>query len=205
MISERCTPLTGSQSNLGIRFYLHGDVIPDGRIPFSLPNITEDFTPLFAIRGIQPFHDFPEGPDWWNADDYKAILSQLPKLGMNFFGLHTYPESSVGPEPATWIGLSEDCDENGEVTFSYPSHWFNTILGTWGYAPKKTGDYLSGAGMMYDRDDYGSEVMRGHAPVPQTPEDCNEVFNRGRRGSRRIVRMGAYLRDYDLPGNRKHR
>ena len=53
--------------------------------------------PLFETRGIQPFHDFPEGPDWWNLDDYKAILGQLPKMRMNFFGLHTYPEGGVGP------------------------------------------------------------------------------------------------------------
>jgi hypothetical protein len=25
--------------------------------------------PLFEIRGIQPFHDFQEGPDSWNQDD----------------------------------------------------------------------------------------------------------------------------------------
>ena len=43
------------------------------------------------LRGIQPFHDFPEGPDWWNIDGYKAVLAQLPKMRMNFFGLHTYP------------------------------------------------------------------------------------------------------------------
>ena len=45
--------------------------------------------PLFALRGIQPFHDFPEGPDWWNRDQYLAMIGQLPKLRMNFFGLHT--------------------------------------------------------------------------------------------------------------------
>ena len=23
------------------------------------------------------FHDFPEGPDWWDTEHYKLILSQL--------------------------------------------------------------------------------------------------------------------------------
>eukprot|EP01043_Picozoa_sp_COSAG02_P108113 COSAG02_NODE_44136_length_368_cov_1.784387_1_plen_35_part_10 len=23
------------------------------------------------------FHDFPEGPDWWDTQHYKLILSQL--------------------------------------------------------------------------------------------------------------------------------
>ena len=49
---------------LGVRFYLHGDAIPDEKIPFVLPVLDETHAPLFALRGLQPFHDFPEGPDW---------------------------------------------------------------------------------------------------------------------------------------------
>jgi hypothetical protein len=87
----------------GVRFYLHGDVVPDQRIKLRLPALSEVRKPLFALRGIQPFHDFPEGPDWWNREDYLAIISQLPKLGMNFFGLHTYPEGGPNAEPTVWI------------------------------------------------------------------------------------------------------
>ena len=90
--------------HLGVRFYLHGDVLPDKQVSLELPTLDEVGKPLFAVRGIQPFHDFPEGPDWWNRDDYKAVLGQLPKLRMNFFGLHTYPQGGVGPEPLVWIG-----------------------------------------------------------------------------------------------------
>jgi hypothetical protein len=89
---------------LGVRFYLDGDVIPDTQIPFAIPPLDETQQPLFELRGIQPFHDFPEGPDWWNTDDYLAYLSQLTKLRMNFLGLHCYPEGGVGPEPLVWIG-----------------------------------------------------------------------------------------------------
>ena len=85
---------------LGVRFSLHNDIIPDDRIPFGIPpDLDEHGSPLFETRGIQPFHDFPEGPDWWDADDYKAILSRLPRLGMNFFALHTYPEGGPNAEP----------------------------------------------------------------------------------------------------------
>lgn len=73
---------------LGARFYLHGDTLPDRRLSFPLPAVNEIGRPFFAVRGIQPFHDFPEGPDWWSRDDYLAIVSQLPKLQMNFIGLH---------------------------------------------------------------------------------------------------------------------
>jgi len=164
--------------HLGVRFYLHGDVIPDKKIDFRLPDISDDARPLFATRGIQPFHDFPEGPDWWNLDDYKAVLSQLPKLRMNFFGLHCYPEGDVGPEPAVWIGLEEEVNEDGTVKFSYPSRWFNTLLGSWGYKPEKTGEFVYGADNLFERDAYSSDVMLDHCPWPETPEDNNDVFNR---------------------------
>ncbi len=85
--------------HLGARFYMHGDTIPDKRIALKVPKLDEKGKPLFNLRGIQPFHDFPEGPDWWNTDDYKAVIAQLPKMRMNFFGLHTYPQGGVGPEP----------------------------------------------------------------------------------------------------------
>ncbi len=50
--------------HLGVRFYLEGDVIPDRRTAWAFPQLDEVRRPLFAYRGIQPFHDFPEGPDW---------------------------------------------------------------------------------------------------------------------------------------------
>src|SRR5574342_519498 len=105
-----------------VLFYLDGDVIPDERLtlklksdtveaeqgrtskekggagPLDLSALDDKGRPIFALRGIQPFHDFPEGPDWWNRDDYLAIISQLPKLRMNFFALHTYPEDRPNAE-----------------------------------------------------------------------------------------------------------
>ncbi len=164
---------------LGVRFYLHGDVIPDAPIPLAVLSLDERRAPLFELRGIQPFHDFAEGPDWWNADDYKAILCQLPKLGMNFFGLHTYPENRPAAEPTVWIGTEDNIAPDGRVHFAYPAIYYNTLLNVnWGYAPKATADYALGAGAMYDRNDYGSDIMRGLGPMPQSPRDCNEVFNR---------------------------
>ena len=186
--------------HLGVRFYLHGDVIPDERIsipmptgfqkgaeklqsfseppPLALPALWEVGRPLFALRGIQPFHDFPEGPDWWNRDDYLAVLSQLPKLRMNFFGLHTYPENAPNAEPTVWIGAARDVAADGRVTFSYPSSTMNTRRGNWGYLPKKTSEYAFGASQLFERDDFGAEVMGSHLPYPKTPEEYNEVFNR---------------------------
>ncbi len=163
---------------LGVRFYLHGDVVPDERISTSLPAINEDGAPHFAIRGIQPFHDFPEGPDWWNRDDYLAIISQLPKLRMNFIGLHAYPEGSAGPEPAVWIGQRGDFDAKGRVSFSYPSRWANTAIPVrWGYAGMKTSEYSGGAAALFEADDFGPDVMKGMGSAPTTPAQQNRLFN----------------------------
>jgi len=153
----------------------------------SVSELDETHAPLFATRGIQPFHDFPEGPDWWNLDDYKAILGQLPKMRMNFFALHTYPEGGVGPEPTVWIGLPEDVGPDGRVKAAYPSRHFATLnppspgqdVAAWGYAPTKTGDYAFGAAALYDRDDYGADYMRGvRSFVDVTPDEANALFDR---------------------------
>ena len=100
---------------LGVGFFLDGDVIPDKQIPFALPNLDIVQSPLFERRGIQPFHDFPEGPDWWNLSDYKAIFAQLPKLKMNFFGMHTYPEGSAGPRywPTNFVNSADVQRQDG--------------------------------------------------------------------------------------------
>ena len=150
--------------------------------------------PLFELRGIHPFHDFPEGPDWWNENDYKAIISQLPKLRMNFFALHTYPEKGPNAEPTVWIGLPEDIEPDGKVKFSYPSSYQNTLRGNWGYAPKKTSEFNFGSSMLFERDDYGPEVMFGLMPEPKTPEQSNELFNRTGRYAQRSIRLRPQAR-----------
>ena len=164
--------------HFGVRFYIHGDVLPDEKISLKLPDLDEQGKPLFELRGIHPFHDFPEGPDWWNVDDYKAVIAQLPKLRMNFFGLHCYPEGGVGPEPEVWIGKPDDVFPDGRVKFSSQSRHFTTHSGTWGYKSKDTADFSFGADLLFDRNDYGPDYMRGMTPWPKTAEARNELFNR---------------------------
>ncbi len=164
---------------LGVRFQLDGDVLPDERITFSIPELNETHKPLFELRGIQPFHDFPEGPDWWNADDYKAYFSQLAKMRMNFFGLHCYPEGYVGPEPGVWIGLAEDANADGTVKFSSTSRWATTMRnGAWANTATPTGKFAAGASLLFETDAWGPDVHRGHIPEANTPAGRNEVFDR---------------------------
>ncbi|MCX6072327.1 MAG: hypothetical protein NTU91_15975, partial [Chloroflexi bacterium] len=164
--------------HLGVRFYLDGDVVPDLKIPFALPDLDETGKPLFDTRGIQPFHDFPEGPDWWDLDDYKAYISQLVKLRMNFLGLHTYPEGHPNAEPVVWIGLAQDIGDGTKVKFSYPASWQNTLRGNWGYKAKKTSEFSFGTAGLFERDDFGADVMQGFCPQPQAAEAANARFDR---------------------------
>ncbi|MCE5272362.1 hypothetical protein LLH00_13875 [bacterium] len=162
---------------LGARFYLHGDVLPDDKIPPVPPDIRETGRPLFALRGIQPFHDFPEGPDWWDEDGYKAVLAQLPKLGMNFFGLHTYPQGGVGPEPTVWIGPRESLDRINNIRAAYPARHFTTVNGTWGYRPDETRSYGFGADQFFSENIYGADYMRCMAPWPPDSAACVSLFH----------------------------
>ncbi len=165
---------------LGVRFYLHGDVVPDERITLKLTDLDETHKPLFELRGLNPWGSHPFGFDLWNTDDYKSHLSQMAKMRMNFIGMHCYPEGHPYAEPTVWEGTDKDFDQQGRVKFSYPSVYYNALFSTrWGgLRPAPTSQYHLGAAALFDRDGWGPEVLRGLAPRPTTPETCNEVFNR---------------------------
>lgn len=168
--------------HLGVRFYLHGDTLPDKRIPFALPKIHEVGKPIFVTRGIQPFHDFPEGPDWWNHEDLLAVVSQLPKLRMNFIGFHCYPEGGAGPEPLVWIGSPDDLNPDGTVRRSPSSWWASTDRdGPWGYKATLTSSFAGGAGLLFPEDHFGPDVLSGVLPRPKTNAENNTVFERSAR------------------------
>jgi len=171
---------------LGVRFYLHGDVVPDRQLK-ELPSVNDTGKPLFGLRGVNPWGSHPFGFDAWSADDYKAIITQLAKMRMNFIGMHCYPEGHPYAEPTVWHGLPGDFDEHGRVKNSYVSRYFNTLLApAWGdYRPRKTSDYSFGGALLFSDDAWAPDVLRGHCPLPVTPEECNDVFNR----------MGAQFKD----------
>jgi hypothetical protein len=178
---------------LGLRFYLHGDVVPDMLTAFHMPQVDIHAHPLFDLRGIQPFHDFPEGPDWWNLNEYKSVLTQLPKMGMNFFGLHTYPEGGPNAEPTVWIGTKSEIDENGRVLESYPSSYQSTHRGNWGYASENTSDYHCGADLLFETDKYAATVMDGMIPSPDSAFFCNQLFNRTGEMLNHAFSFGRYF------------
>jgi hypothetical protein len=182
---------------LGVRFYLHGDVIPDEQLK-ELPVIKEETgKPLFALRGINSWGYHPHGMDAWGTDDYQAVITQLAKMRMNFIGIHCYPYrnnpalptaasgdlagfSSSTSEPTIWHGLASSFDAEGRVNSSYPTLYYSSAHPKryGGYGAKKTGDYSFGGSLLFDGDFWTPAVMTGHAPSPATMADCNDIFNR---------------------------
>ena len=157
---------------LGVRFQIDGDVIPDARVQLVLPVLDETRRPLFELRGLQPFHDFPEGPDWWTLDDWKSVVSQAAKMRMNFIGLHTYPfqNKDLGPEPTVWIGLPEDVNADGSVKRSDVASWYTTQkFQPYGcYRPEKTSAFSFGGADVFPSDNYGPEVNgAGRFSIPE--------------------------------------
>lgn len=166
--------------SLGVRFYLHDDVLPE-KSPFVLPDLQLVETPQFELRGVQPFHDFPEGPDWWNRDDYKAVMTQLVKMRMNFIGFHTYPATPFGgwfkPEPMVWHGTVDQIKADGQVKAAYPVLHFHTGDSTWAYDPMPTSEYAFGASQLFDVDNFGADYMKNFSPWPHTEAENLHIFN----------------------------
>jgi len=162
---------------LGVRFTLHSDIIPAAKSFSFLQSFSSCLhiraSPKFEIRGIQPFHDFPEGPDWWGEQEYKAHITQMAKLRMNFIGVHTYPLY----EPTVWVGLTSDFNpNNGTVTYSYPTSYQNTLRGDWGYLAKNTSQYHYGNWALFPRDCYGVDILQEYCPWPTSLQANNNVF-----------------------------
>ncbi|MBN2375387.1 MAG: hypothetical protein JXD22_03230 [Sedimentisphaerales bacterium] len=166
---------------LGVRFYIHGDTIPDEKIALHIPEFDEIHKPLFEKRGLLPFHDFPEGPDWWSIDEWKTVIAQMTKMRMNFVGLHCYPKGALGPEPIVWIGLPEDCNEDGTVKLADSTSWHNTQrYADYGcYRPMPTSGFSYGGSLVFDADNYGPEINLAHDfPFPKTPDQSQDMFRR---------------------------
>lgn len=166
---------------LGVRFYLHDDVVPEEHSALQLTNLDISGKPLFALRGILPFHDFPEGPDWWSLEDYKAYIAQLPKMGMNFVGFHSYPERPFDghyrAEPMVWVGTKDQVNADGTVKATCPVMHSYTRDDTWGFFPRKTSDFYCGAAQLFDADYYGAPYMKNVSAWPHTVQENLNLVN----------------------------
>ncbi|MHC4843837.1 MAG: hypothetical protein ACYTEE_08565, partial [Planctomycetota bacterium] len=157
---------------LGCRFYFHGDVVPDAKIQLSITGYDEKGQPVskngrqWTTRGIQPFQNFPPGAVMWGKDDWKMYVYQLPKMGMNFIGLHTYmadPEDDhvgdYGPNLNIWMGHENDLNPDGTVNFAFDATFFHTHQGIIGWGKTDTSDLVGGSSQLFPTDGYPSEII----------------------------------------------
>ena len=94
--ADTVTTLTAAYrfaERIGCYFNLAGDVIPDQKLAYPLMSVVSMRNHNRGLSwGNLPFHNFLAGPDFWSTADYKSFLTQQAKMGLNFFGMHHYPE-----------------------------------------------------------------------------------------------------------------
>jgi hypothetical protein len=127
----------------GIRYTLNEDIIPDELTNLILPSIDLIANPVFDIRGNFPYFCNPEGPDNWNANAFKAFITQQTKLGMNFIGLR-----NDWAMMHLWKGIPEDLNEDGSLKFAYKT-WLESVSDI-SFAP-------FGAGMAFKNDVFAND------------------------------------------------
>lgn len=152
----------------GIRFHLHTDCVPEAQLR-ELPRLQADRRPLFPVRGLHPFHNFPEGPDGWLEEDYRHYLGQMTKMGMNFIGFHAYSSNRHGFEPQVWMGLPEDVQSDGRVRWAYYAANWHSGGGTWGYASTHPNPVPMDADRLWGPERYADYAGK---------EDACALFNR---------------------------
>jgi len=67
----------------GVRYLLGGDVYPETRRPFFLPDVDRVFEPAFRARWFKTMGDFAMGTEGWGIADYRPLIDQLAKLKFN--------------------------------------------------------------------------------------------------------------------------
>ena len=67
----------------GVRYLLHGDVLPEDPGPLILPSEPIVMEPEFRVRQWRVVNDFACGPESWGMADYRPVLDQLAKLKFN--------------------------------------------------------------------------------------------------------------------------
>ena len=167
---------TFCEKAFGIKYTITRDVVP------YVPNIdlsprVISMSPDFAVRGLQPFHDFNSGPDWWNLNDFRVHLTQMAKLKLNFIGFHSYPMQ----EPLAWVGTKENVSDDGKVKVdgAYPTSYRTTQDFGWGLIPRDTKSYTAGAADLFtEKGCYGSPVQDKYDYcLPRSDAEQAEIFD----------------------------
>ena len=75
----------------GVRYLLHGDVLPERPGPFRLPDTDATLEPALTVRQWRVINEHPMGPVSWGLADYRPVLDQLAKLKFNRIFAYIWP------------------------------------------------------------------------------------------------------------------
>jgi len=84
----------------GCGYFFGGDAIP--RIPWRTDfpeGWRREVKPRLSIRGLQPFHNFINGPTCWTLEDYKAYFDSMAAQGLNMALFHSFNYEPHGAYP----------------------------------------------------------------------------------------------------------
>jgi len=75
----------------GVRYLLHGDVLPEKPGQFSLPEADVVLEPNLRVRQWRTVNDFACGPESWGLDEHRRVIDQLAKLRFNRLFVSVWP------------------------------------------------------------------------------------------------------------------
>jgi hypothetical protein len=75
----------------GVRYLLHGDVLPEERGPFRLPETDITLEPALKVRQWRVINEHAMGPVSWGLADYRPVVDQLCKLKFNRIFAYIWP------------------------------------------------------------------------------------------------------------------
>ena len=78
--------------NYGVRYLLHGDVLPQRTGAFHLPAVDAVCEPSFEIRSWRQFNDLPTGPVMWSLAQQESFINQIFKLKFNSIYFCLWPQ-----------------------------------------------------------------------------------------------------------------
>lgn len=76
----------------GVRYLLHGDVLPADAGAFCLPDVDRVREPLLRLRSWRQMNDLPTGPGLWTLAQQEVFIRQVFKLKYNGVYLSLWPQ-----------------------------------------------------------------------------------------------------------------
>jgi len=75
----------------GVRYLLHGDVLPEKPGQFGLPEADVVLEPNLRVRQWRTVNDFACGPESWGLGEHRRVIDQLAKLRFNRIFVSVWP------------------------------------------------------------------------------------------------------------------